>query len=722
MGVQGAAAGRARRRRSPRARVAARSADALLPGAHARSACSFNHFTIDRRVDAFYQRLDDALAPPTPPLADRRPDELVAPLSRAARPAAAALGRAARQRFLRDDLLRRAAQALTRVVRRSDGTLQNDLISGEAGMVSAEPAVRLQRLARLAARRSGPGRACSTAAPSARSWRHSTPRRSFAREYRGVSRQVRRAHGQRAEARKRDASRRSVCRCSAPSARSRRNCAQRRSAGLPGLRRPIGLRVAARDTGDAPLACRPLRRLVFNWVLSHARAGCAIARTCGSSARGCSAACGASFSSSAAGCTRSTCSTTRATSSTSKSTRCWRSSTARSTCTNLRALAALRKAEFDEIPGDAAHRTTASKPAASSTRATTSGSRGRWRPPAGGDERRGLGCCPGVVRGRVRVVTDPRDGRLERTRRSSSPSTPIPAGSWCSRPRWACWSSAAACCRTRRSSRASWASRRSCRSRASRAGCRTATGSRSTAAPASFAESTSRPRRRPRVVRSAVGQRADFSDIRYAQVWEDADVLLGGLDVQPGDVCVSIASAGDNALALLTKQPARVIALDLSPAQLACLELRVAAYRVAHAPRAAGADRLAALGAARRALSRCRPALGPGARAFWDARPVDIAERHRQRRQVRAVLRAVPPARAAARPPADDGAELLRAGDGPRAPALLRRRVGHLALAAAVPGVLLAHGHGPARARPRVLPLRRRGRSRRDPRSGRGTR
>ena len=31
------------------------------------------------------------------------------------------------------------------------GTLQNDLIGGEGGIVSAEPAVRMQRLARLAA-------------------------------------------------------------------------------------------------------------------------------------------------------------------------------------------------------------------------------------------------------------------------------------------------------------------------------------------------------------------------------------------------------------------------------------------------------------------------------------------------------------------------------------------------------------------------------------------
>jgi S-adenosylmethionine-diacylglycerol 3-amino-3-carboxypropyl transferase len=80
-------------------------------------------------------------------------------------------------------------------------------------------------------------------------------------------------------------------------------------------------------------------------------------------------------------------------------------------------------------------------------------------------------------------------------------------------------------------------------------------------------------------VRSEAAAHADFSEVRYAQVWEDADVLLEGLAVRPGDVCVSIASAGDNALALLTKDPARVIAIDLSPAQLCCLALRVAAYR-----------------------------------------------------------------------------------------------------------------------------------------------
>jgi S-adenosylmethionine-diacylglycerol 3-amino-3-carboxypropyl transferase len=64
-------------------------------------------------------------------------------------------------------------------------------------------------------------------------------------------------------------------------------------------------------------------------------------------------------------------------------------------------------------------------------------------------------------------------------------------------------------------------------------------------------------------MRSEVASKADFSGIRYAQCWEDADVLVEGLDVQPGDVCLSIASAGDNSLALLTCQPRRDHALSV---------------------------------------------------------------------------------------------------------------------------------------------------------------
>ena len=74
--------------------------------------------------------------------------------------------------------------------------------------------------------------------------------------------------------------------------------------------------------------------------------------------------------------------------------------------------------------------------------------------------------------------------------------------------------------------------------------------------------------------------RVAWDRIRYASVWEDADVLCDALaPVAAGGRLLSIASAGDNALALLTLDPDEVVAVDLNPAQLACLELRVAAFR-----------------------------------------------------------------------------------------------------------------------------------------------
>ena len=126
--------------------------------------------------------------------------------------------------------------------------------------------------------------------------------------------------------------------------------------------------------------------------------------------------------------------------------------------------------------------------------------------------------------------------------------------------------------------------------------------------------------RRP-PLHSEVAQVADFSCIRYAQCWEDADVLLEALDIQPGSTCLSIASAGDNALAMLSRGPAKVLAIDISPAQLAALELRVAAFRELSHP-----ELLALIGSVGEAdrtelYRRCRKLLSPPARHYWDQRP-----------------------------------------------------------------------------------------------------
>jgi S-adenosylmethionine-diacylglycerol 3-amino-3-carboxypropyl transferase len=82
------------------------------------------------------------------------------------------------------------------------------------------------------------------------------------------------------------------------------------------------------------------------------------------------------------------------------------------------------------------------------------------------------------------------------------------------------------------------------------------------------------------MVENDISAKANFAAIRYAQLWEDADVLLPALAAKRGATLVSICSAGDNALALLTCDPARVIAYDLSPAQLECLKIRIAAFRL----------------------------------------------------------------------------------------------------------------------------------------------
>lgn len=125
---------------------------------------------------------------------------------------------------------------------------------------------------------------------------------------------------------------------------------------------------------------------------------------------------------------------------------------------------------------------------------------------------------------------------------------------------------------------------------------------------------------------SEAARNADFSTLRYGQCWEDADILLEALNVQPAKTYLSIASAGDNAIALLTRSPARVVAVDLSFAQLAALELRVAAYReLSHT------ELLILVGSSpgteRDVLyRRCRSQLSAKSRDFWDARPEDIQQ------------------------------------------------------------------------------------------------
>ncbi len=234
-----------------------------------------------------------------------------------------------------------------------------------------------------------------------------------------------------------------------------------------------------------------------------------------------------------------------------------------------------------------------------------------------GEERSGIGCCAGIVRGKVRVVTDPRHERLQPGEILAARTTD---------PGWIVLFSAAAGLLVERGSLLS----------------HSAIVSRELGIPSivsidgltswlndgdevelngttGIVRRLAHGSRAMNAARNGKSNSNGFTEICYAQCWEDADVLMGALDVQSGQTCLSVASAGDNTLSLVSKAPGRVIAVDHNPLQLHCLELRVAAYK------ALSHDGLLELVGSRPSTRRielyrqCRSLLSPDARDFWDA-------------------------------------------------------------------------------------------------------
>ena len=122
-----------------------------------------------------------------------------------------------------------------------------------------------------------------------------------------------------------------------------------------------------------------------------------------------------------------------------------------------------------------------------------------------------------------------------------------------------------------------------------------------------------------------IAQRAKFDIIRYAQAWEDADILVAALRPKSGDTVVSIASAGDNALALLAEGPERVIAVDLNPVQLACVRMRVAMYSVLTHEHFLELMGSRPSGRRRHLLEQVATHLSPEDQAFWAGLKDEVA-------------------------------------------------------------------------------------------------
>lgn len=122
-----------------------------------------------------------------------------------------------------------------------------------------------------------------------------------------------------------------------------------------------------------------------------------------------------------------------------------------------------------------------------------------------------------------------------------------------------------------------------------------------------------------------IEERAKFDFIRYANCWEDSRILCEALQSAPGKRFLSIASAGDNSLALLAGG-AEVVAADLNQTQLACVELRREAIKhLSHA------DCLAFLGITASTkrndvYHRLRDGLSKYAQNYWDLNQPLVAD------------------------------------------------------------------------------------------------
>ncbi len=123
-----------------------------------------------------------------------------------------------------------------------------------------------------------------------------------------------------------------------------------------------------------------------------------------------------------------------------------------------------------------------------------------------------------------------------------------------------------------------------------------------------------------------IQERTRFDFIRYANCWEDPELLLGCFELR--DRCaLSIASAGDNSFSLLTLAPRKVVAFDLNPVQLALVELKKCAIARLEYPEFrqflgfdASTQRLEVY------RQRLRQQLSPAAQAYFDRHENLIAD------------------------------------------------------------------------------------------------
>jgi pyruvate,water dikinase len=367
-----------------------------------------SHFGMSRQIRSFYGRLRDALGEGKPDLERLRADELVAYY----RDLEAQLLTRWDAPLVNDFLAMIFYGLLGRLTRTwcgdPEGTLQNDLLCGEGGMISAEPAARVREMAALAARDPALVAALCDGTPEA-------ARAAVGRipAFRDLYNAYLDRFGDRCL---------EELKLESPTLhddpltllRSVGQLARRLAADSapPPASREAEVRQRAEERVRSALRWRPLRHLLFAWVLRNARArvrdreNLRFERTrLFGRVRLILVELGRKFHAlDLLDDPRDVFYL--------EVEECLGYVTGTSTTTDLRGLAALRKAEFDRYrrlppPADrfetrgVVHQGNAFQGKAASPQQTPEG-----------DRLKGLGCCPGVVRGPARVITDPRNATL----------------------------------------------------------------------------------------------------------------------------------------------------------------------------------------------------------------------------------------------------------------------------------------------------------------------
>jgi pyruvate,water dikinase len=111
----------------------------------------WNHLVLARKIRAFYRRLNDALAIPTVPLADMRLDQLAAEFRKLESRLVTRWDAPLINDFLAMVFFGVLGRLCDHWCGQAGHNLQNDLISDEGGIISVEPAFRITEMGKLAA-------------------------------------------------------------------------------------------------------------------------------------------------------------------------------------------------------------------------------------------------------------------------------------------------------------------------------------------------------------------------------------------------------------------------------------------------------------------------------------------------------------------------------------------------------------------------------------------